>query len=202
MKIQNYKLIYSNRKSIMLKIIDGKLCVYASRSVPIEKIESFIDKHKLWISKNINRQKNILNFVESFENDGTILLFGSVVDLPGREISQTDAAKKFYMDNRNYIVERANFLSKKYDVVVKKIAFSKSKTYWGVCNFRNEIRLNERLCSLPKVLIDYVILHELAHTVHHNHSKQFWDLLNSWIPNCKNLRKTLSEYTFVLNLYK
>lgn len=73
---------------------------------------------------------------------------------------------------------------------------------WGTCDRFDNIRLNWRLLAIPVRLSDYVILHELVHTIHHNHSRDFWAELEKNIPDCKQLKKELKEYSWVLNAYR
>lgn len=68
------------------------------------------------------------------------------------------------------------------------------KTRWGVCNKKNQtITLNSRLIEYTIEYIDYVIVHELSHFVHFNHSKEFWNTVEKYCPNYKILRKGLKE---------
>lgn len=65
---------------------------------------------------------------------------------------------------------------------------------WGSCSSRNDLVLNTFLLQLPWDIIDYVIYHELAHTVHHNHSAAFWKKVELYIPDYKQKRKKLKKY--------
>ncbi len=85
--------------------------------------------------------------------------------------------------------ELANLHGFKYN----KVAIRNAKTRWGSCSYYNNINLNMHLIKLDNELIDYVILHELCHTIEKNHSKRFWDLLESHLPNSKELRKKLKQ---------
>jgi predicted metal-dependent hydrolase len=65
------------------------------------------------------------------------------------------------------------------------------KSRWGSCTSKNEITFNVFLMQIEWPLIDYVIFHELCHTVHHDHSRKFWDLVSTVSPNYKELRRQL-----------
>ena len=73
----------------------------------------------------------------------------------------------------------------------KDVFYKSMKSRWGSCNNNNEITLNIYLLMLPWELIDYVLIHELSHTVHLNHAQDFWDRVESHLPNYKELRKEL-----------
>ncbi len=78
-----------------------------------------------------------------------------------------------------------------------RVRFSHAKMRWGTCTWRRgappDISIGFRLLFMPERFMDYVIVHELAHTVHHNHSKNFWSLVGSIVPNYKEIRKELRD---------
>ncbi len=73
-----------------------------------------------------------------------------------------------------------------------KLRLRKMKTRWGVCNKKNEtVTLNTELIRYDTQCLDYVIVHELSHFVHFNHSKEFWNLVGKYCHNYKEIRKIL-----------
>lgn len=75
-----------------------------------------------------------------------------------------------------------------------KLKFRKMKTRWGVCNRRDDsITLNTRLLEYDTKYLDYVIIHELSHLVHFDHSKEFWEVVAKYCPDYKLLRKEMRE---------
>lgn len=76
-------------------------------------------------------------------------------------------------------------ISKKYGFHPSKIGVRQAKTRWGSCSAQNHISLNSRLMMCDDKIIEYVIIHELCHTVHHNHSKEFWTLVANYMPDFK-----------------
>ena len=69
-----------------------------------------------------------------------------------------------------------------------------AKTRWGSCSGKNRICLSWRLMEKPQEVIDYVIIHELCHTEHHDHSKGFWALVEFFLPNYQALRRELKGW--------
>jgi len=69
-----------------------------------------------------------------------------------------------------------------------------NKTRWGSCSAKNTISLNYYLAKLPESLIEYVVVHELAHIKEKNHSAKFWNLVEKYLPDVKKRRKLLREY--------
>jgi predicted metal-dependent hydrolase len=72
------------------------------------------------------------------------------------------------------------------------------KRRWGSCTRNAQIRLNYKLILLPPELADYVMLHELCHTVHLDHARGFWNLLQSHLPEARRLDKALNDAWRVL----
>lgn len=80
------------------------------------------------------------------------------------------------------------------DIPYPKLKIRKMKTRWGVCNRRDmSITLNLDLMKYDLKALDYVIVHELSHFVHFNHSKSFWELVSKYIPNYKQIKKLLKD---------
>lgn len=81
--------------------------------------------------------------------------------------------------------------SEKHELPYNRLTVRRAKTRWGSCSGKNNISLNSALVFLDRELIDYVCYHELAHTVHKNHSKEFWNFVVAGMPDAKSRRGKL-----------
>lgn len=107
-----------------------------------------------------------------------------------------DAQKKILMKKaKEYLPYRLDFWAKKYGYHYEKLRFSHANTRWGSRSSSGTISLNIGLMKVPEVLRDYVILHELAHINHMDHSAAFWREVGSHDPNYKRHRAALKRYS-------
>lgn len=99
---------------------------------------------------------------------------------------------------KEYLPKRINELAEIHNFAFKKLYIKNLKSRWGSCSGVNNINLSIHLMRLPKHLIDYVILHELVHTIHKNHSFRFWDCLEKHIPYSKELAKKIRTFNIAI----
>lgn len=85
------------------------------------------------------------------------------------------------------------------NVSFNKILIKNQKTRWGSCSSRNNLNFNMRLCLAPKEVLRYVVIHELAHCVVHNHSKKFWNIVEKYCPEHKIHRSWLRKNARILS---
>jgi len=95
---------------------------------------------------------------------------------------------KAFLPNR--VKELANIHGFNY----KRLTLRNNKTRWGSCSHDNNLNLNIHLMRMPNNLIDYIIIHELCHTIEKNHGRQFWALVEKTLPNSKTYDKQLKNY--------
>ena len=149
-------------------------------------------KHKLIISKTDGKE------ITARISDGEIKVFypeylgvghKSVQFFICRVIEET-----LRIEAKQFLPARVNELAAKYNFNYSKVFIKKIRTRWGSCSKIGNVNFSLHLMRLPKELIDYVILHELAHTVEHNHSKNFWAVLDKIYGNDKTIDRKLKDY--------
>lgn len=90
-------------------------------------------------------------------------------------------------------VRRVAYFSPLLNVIPREVKLSEAKTQWGSCTAQGSVRLNVQLIKLPERLIDYVVVHELAHLRELNHSASFWRVVESVCPDYAGLRAELKD---------
>lgn len=116
--------------------------------------------------------------------------------LPEPQASQLlkKALIKFYKNKAQIKMdERTRLWSETMRLFPKKLSYRNQKTRWGSCSSQGNISLNWRLIAYSPELMDYIIIHELAHLKHQNHGVRFWALVEKFCPNYKNLRQELRQ---------
>ncbi len=100
----------------------------------------------------------------------------------------------YTMEARQFLPRRVKEYAEKYGFRYGRLTFRDNISNWGSCSFENNISLNIKLMKLPDEIIDYVILHELCHTIEKNHSAAFWKLVRKVCPDYAVLRNRLRKY--------
>ena len=86
----------------------------------------------------------------------------------------------------------------KHNFQYNRVSIRNQRTRWGSCSSKDNISLNMKLLHLPDQLIDYILLHELVHTRVKNHSQDFWNELETVVPNARTVDKQLRDYQYCL----
>jgi len=209
----NYILIRKEVKHARLRVSeDGRVRIIAPPAFSEEDIAAMLKKKAKWIDSNL-KYFNGMATIELQRNQ--LLLFGNrysyfydttyaqkvVVDHEHKTItSQKDLLDPKVQENwyrrvaKKHLTKRTKELSVKMKMPFNKLFIRESKTKWGNCSKDKNISLNWKLIKAPDYVIDYIIIHELLHTVVMSHTHKFWTLLKSYYPDYKESIKWLEKY--------
>ncbi|MFX4232464.1 M48 family metallopeptidase [Aliarcobacter butzleri] len=145
-----------------------------------------VEKRKNWLENAIKKvSKNAL-----LEDE--FLYLGEIKKLQDYNIKNLD---KFYKNEIEKILPNiVETFSKKMDLYPTSISYRKNKRTWGSCNFKNGLNFNILLMKFPLEIMQYVVIHELSHIKHKNHSKKFWNLVEKYCPNYKQIEKEFKNF--------
>ena len=201
-------IIREKRKTMVLKIVDSENAVLkAPTNFSQKKIDDFIESKSKWLEKNSIKMKEKENLSHSFDFENYLYLNGKIFSSTAELAFDFNALtqekkkkliKKFYLSNFERLETLAKEISDKTGLKFKEIKPTTSVRIWGSYNTSKVMKLNWKLLILPKELSEYVIYHELCHSVHMNHKPKFWKSVEKFCPNYKQLKKELSFYSFVL----
>ncbi len=216
-KVEIDDLIRSKRRTIALEITeDARLVVRAPCLVPRAMIDHFLREKHHWVQKKKAEMMERLQSktMRTYGNDDEFLLFGEQIPLTidyasngkllldngrfilsARELGNPEKAfETWYRETaREYLMERTVNFARTHGFRFAKFRLSSAKKRWGSCSSKGTISLSWRLIMAPPHVIDYVIVHELAHLKHFNHSSRFWSLVESILPNYSAARKWLKQ---------
>lgn len=217
-------IIRTHRRSLSITITkEGKLVVHAPKKLKLADILKYIAEKEKWITTKQKEIEDRLNINKDIISYKKILFLGKkygISKIAGlKKIELTDdkivlpqkiedkdvpaKIKKWYIENaKKILAERLEFLANLMQIDYSSLSLNNNKTRWGSCDINRNIKLNFRLIMLPHKCVDYVIIHELAHIVEFNHSKDFYKIISLVMPNYKLQQKVLKEYDYVLGLYR
>ena len=172
----NCKIIRSNRKSLGLEVNTEGLIIRAPLQATDAEINMFILQHKNWIEKHLNKIEEQQKKADTVE------------PLSMNEIrALADQAIKV-------IPERVKYYATKVGVTYGRITIRNQSSKWGSCSSKGNLNFNCRLLFVPDWIVDYVVIHELAHRRFMNHSKAFWKEVEKYMPDYKEQKKLLSRF--------
>jgi len=170
----SYKLVRSDRKTMAVQVKrDGSVEVRCPLWVSDRKAQEFVNAHREWIFKH---QQEVL-------------------DRLAKKVVYTKQQVKEYRQHARWLLAQKTWRwAEKMQVTYGKITIRQQTSRWGSCSGKGNLNFNWELVLLPEELVDYVVVHELAHRREMNHSPRFWRIVEEQLPDYQERRKKLREY--------
>jgi len=201
----------------------GKIVISTGKSTSSAALRRFVDEQRSWLQKQLVAMEGLraqfpkkrflpgeiypylgrefrLRVVES---KTTFVTFMGTEILFHRPEGFSDEAclqrlKRTYQETGSKLLtKRVHLYSHKMQLFPKDLKFRGQKSIWGSCSGDNKISLNWKLVVAPLWVVDYVVIHELAHITHKDHSKNFWTLVEQHTPNRHHARRWLKENVYL-----
>jgi len=209
----SYTLTRSRRKTAAIYVREGAVEVRAPLRMPKNDIDRFITEKESWILKSLAKQRIQAENKESF-----VISYGSVVTFRGNQhnITQHSGTRAgfdgdvFYMPPdltrsqikstcmqiyrrlaKAHITNRVAVYASQMNVTPAAIKINNAMKRWGSCSSKKNLNFSWRLIMADDSIIDYVVVHELAHLVEMNHSSRFWEIARCVLPDYKTEQKKL-----------
>ena len=213
----NYKIKYSDRKTVTITVErDRSIIVKAPKDADPAKIDKIVESKKLWIYKKLNdtHKYNLVEPTKEFVAGETVLYLGKKyrleietsenehIKFAGKfiiaAVSAERASSVFIQWYKKQAVEKILPRVKKHalniGVQYNKVFISDIKYRWGSCTPKDNLNFNWKLIKAPMFVIDYVIVHELAHFLESNHTPKFWNIVEVQVPKYLKAKEWLKEH--------
>ena len=205
------EVVYKNIKNSYIQIKDNRVIVKVPIKATRKYINELVSSKKDWIEKNLQQQKN------KSLNKNIIKVLGKAYTL---QVIENKPQNKVYLkdnyiyfevkENNNEVIQK--LLDKFYKEIAKdevyaameyiksitglspkEIRIKKLKSAWGICSSKQYISINQNLMTYSRHAIEYVCLHEVCHLKHMNHSKDFWKMVEKYMPDYKTAKLELKN---------
>jgi predicted metal-dependent hydrolase len=222
--LQIDELIRTRRKSIALIVErDGRLIVRAPLRAREEAIHRFIRQKEDWIRRTREKlraqraafrprrfvegetflvmgESRILQLVEQGKPELCLAQDGFRLSKSALPVAPLVFKRWYQRQARQLLSQRAAALAQQHGYSYKKIRISSARTRWGSCSSKGTLSFAWRLVMAPLPVIDYVVLHELAHLKIRSHARQFWERMEEMDPQYRAHKKWLDQNGYLLNL--
>ena len=165
-----YTVVYSARKTISISVNNSVVTVKAPIGTDSKMIENIVLKHSKWIEKNIEYQR------KKQERE--------------KELSPEEV-KRLKKEARIYFSEKLEYYSRIMGLKYSRMTITSAKKRFGSCSSKASISFSYRLMLYPEDAREYVVVHELAHLKEMNHSKRFYEIIASVLPDYKYRKRLL-----------
>ncbi len=173
---KEYEIIYSSRRSLAVQIISGgQVKVRAPKRTSKINIDRFLIEKQNWILKHLEK---------AAEN---------AAPAPPPPLSEQE--RRHYMEiARDIFTRKTAYYAALMGVTYGRISIREQKTRWGSCSSKGNLNFNWRLIFAPDEVLDYIVVHELAHRREMNHSSAFYHIVETVLPDYKKEQKWLREH--------
>jgi predicted metal-dependent hydrolase len=204
----------SKRNSVAIKISKGTVYVMVPESLNKTIIETLVAKKSRWIKENLARQREVIavkpkefitgdvfsylgkEYVLNIESGNSYSLtlhkddYNFVISVIDKTIDNSKMIKqllvKWYQQQAQFImIEKTQHYAKIIGVNPSSVSIKTFKSRWGSCSVKGVIQYNWKIMMAPEPIINYLVVHELSHILHHNHSPAFWETVAKYCPNYK-----------------
>ena len=174
-------VIRSKRKTLALQVTgNSDVIVRAPQQITRREAELFVQKNAEWIKRTRREMELRCERQKKMAEEYRIPDYTSLTPMEKNKI-------------RRHIMERLKLYARQMGVKFARVTVRDQKTRWGSCSSKGNLNFNYRLHYLPQELMDYVVVHELAHRIHMNHSREFWEVVAAFDADYKEHRKRLKE---------
>lgn len=214
------KLVRSKRKTLSVSVNAlGEVTVRAPMRVSEKDIAAFLQTHEKWIEKK--KEAALRSGVAlPTELDGyRLTLLGEKYELhlyPQNRVALDRDNKRLFLPEKNaekrlvawlknnalrICTQHAEERAREMGVTYSSLSITSARSFWGICTAKDELRFSYRLLYVPKEVLEYVIVHELSHIRHKDHSRAFWDEVERYIPDWKEKRAYLKSHALLMRVF-
>jgi len=221
----DYRVIYSQRKKLGITVErDRSVVVHAPLGFSEEQIQAVLETKKLWLYEKTHHAQK---YTDEYHPPGKELVSGESMPYLGKnyrlqvfdadveslvfkhkfiiyKTTQTQANKLFndwYTDKANQkIIPRVELYAKNLGLAYNAVKIADVKYRWGSCTPNDNLIFNWRLIKAPMFVIDYIIVHELAHLIESNHTPYFWRIVKTNTANYQKAKDWLKQHGELLEL--
>ena len=215
-----YRILRSQRRSFALQIgPGGELIIRAPAHCSNSDIQRVLDKHEKWIKTHVHAalENPPAQFIEGeqylYLGQQYPLIFGDsgshsikfnqafIVAEELRSKAESVILQWFQREAEKHLSRRSRELATQFNLTFTRVRLNNAKTNWGSCSSKGSINLNWRLLHCPPAVIDYIIIHELAHLREMNHSPRFWALVKKMAPDYQQHKKWLRQNSAKIRIF-
>lgn len=208
--MKNFKTVKSNRKTIGIYILpDASVEVRCPKNADMNTVNEFVEKKSAWIEKAVGEKKRALAEKQSFllASGAQVYFLGKPLTVRISHVHHIDDSG-FYISGKNLrqsaenlyrryaksiLTQKVEYFSKIMSCSPTSVKINGARTRWGSCSGKNALNFSWTLISADEEAVDYVVVHELAHTIEHNHSARFWAIVEKYMPDYQRRRKLLEN---------